>query len=242
MIERIIKMKYLNQEIEDELIRLGAKLIRFVDISHLSKEQNRQFPNAVVFVLPLTAAFVQEVCNTPDYVAARIADNYNFADDEYFLTEERAGELADKLAAFLTDKGYKALSQSDASLLNEGLFNAETHTSVLPNKTVAILGGLGWIGKNNLLITPEYGSAQCIGTLLTDAPLETILCEPLSSKCGKCSVCVEICEKQVLKGTMWSREVTRDGIVNVYGCSTCLKCLVHCPRTRKYANNMLESI
>ena len=36
-------MKYLNQEIENELRNQGAELIRFVDISHLSETQNRQF-------------------------------------------------------------------------------------------------------------------------------------------------------------------------------------------------------
>lgn len=34
-------MKYLNQEIENELRNQGAELIRFVDISHLSETQNR---------------------------------------------------------------------------------------------------------------------------------------------------------------------------------------------------------
>ena len=41
-------MKYFNQEIENELINQGVKLIRFVDISHLSETQNRQFPNAII--------------------------------------------------------------------------------------------------------------------------------------------------------------------------------------------------
>ena len=233
-------MRYLNKEIENELTTLGAKLIRFVDISYLSEKQNRQFPNAIVFALPLTTTYIKEVVATPDYVAARIADNYNFDDDEYSLTENRAGELADRLAISLSGKGYKALSQSDTSLLNEGSFDVETHTSILPNKTIALLGGLGWIGKNNLLITPEYGSAQCLGTVLTDAPLDTIRHELLASRCSHCNVCVDICEKKVLKGRLWSQSTRRDEIVDVYGCSTCLKCLVHCPQTKKYVNSNYE--
>lgn len=49
-------MKYLNQEIESELRNRGAELIRFVSIFHLDEKQNRQLPNAIVFVLPLTAS------------------------------------------------------------------------------------------------------------------------------------------------------------------------------------------
>lgn len=224
----------MNQEIEIELRNRGAELIRFVDISHLSDTQNRQFPHAIVFALPLTAGFIKEVCDTPNYVQDRIADNFNFDDDEYLITENKTHELADNIARYITEKGYKAFSQSDESLIAEGKFNEVQKQSLLPNKTIAILGGLGWIGKNNLLITPEYGAAQCLGTVLTDAPLVTIRCEPSIPKCGRCNVCMKICDKQVLKGKTWSSSVSRDEIVDVYGCSTCLKCLVRCPYTHRY--------
>ena len=76
----------------------------------------------------------------PDYVQARMADNYNFDDDEYSLTEHKAGEIADELAKFITGKGYKAISQSciglrygykaisqsDTGLVADGVFNYET--------------------------------------------------------------------------------------------------------------------
>lgn len=229
-------MKNLNQEIENELKNKGAELIHFVCISHLGEKQNRQLPNAIVFALPLTTEYVMQVFGTPDYVQARIDDNYNFDDDEYTQTENKAGEIADELAKFLTEKGYKAISQSDAGLVADKVFDFEIKESVLPHKTVALLGGLGWIGKNNLLITPEYGAAQCLGTVLTDAPLETVGHEPLLPKCRNCNICTKVCEKKVLKGKLWSSSVPRDEIVDVYGCSTCLKCLVHCPCTQRYAN------
>lgn len=233
-------MKYLNKEIENELKNKGAALIRFVSISHLEEKQNRKVPNAIVFALPLTAEYVKTVFDIPDYVQARIDDNYNFDDDEYSQTEHKAGEIADRLAEFITGKGYKAISQSDTGLLADGVFNYETKESVLPHKTVALLGGLGWIGKNNLLITPEYGAAQCLGTVLTDAPLETVLYEPLYPKCRSCTTCVNICERNVLKGKIWSRSVSRDEIVDIHGCSTCLKCLVHCPRTQTYIKRNIK--
>lgn len=233
-------MRFLNHEIEHELKTRGAKFVRFVDVSHLSGKQNRGLPCAIVFALPLSAGYLREVAGTPDYVAARIADNYRFDDDEYSLTEIRAGKVADALAGFLTGKSYQAISQSDESLLAESVFDAGTHESVLPHKTVALLGGMGWIGKNNLLITPGYGAAQCLGTVLTDAPLRTTRHEPLSPRCGACTVCIDICERHVLRGRLWAPTVAREEIVDVYGCSTCLKCLVHCPHTRQYAGTVCQ--
>lgn len=57
---------------------------------------------------------------------------------------------------------------------------------------------------------------------------------PLLPQCGNCKICRDICERKVLKGTTWNSTNLRDNILDVYGCSTCLKCLVHCPRTQKY--------
>lgn len=232
-------MKYLNKEIEHVLMNQGAKFVRFVDISHLTETQNRQFPNAIVFVLPLTAQYVKKVCDTPNYVKARIDDNFNFDDDEYTLTEQKAGDLSDQIAELLVRKGYKAFSQSDASLIAEGKFDVKHKQSLLPHKTVALLSGLGWIGKNNLFITLPYGAAQCLGTVLTNAPLDTELHEPLLPKCGRCNICRDLCERKVLKGTTWNKTISRDEIINVYRCSTCLKCLVYCPWTHKYIKQIL---
>jgi epoxyqueuosine reductase len=233
-------MKYLNQEIENILKNQGAKLIRFVSISHLDEKQNRKLPNAIVFALPLTATYIKEVFDTPNYVQARVEDNFNFDDDEYLQTEHKTGKIADELATFIKEKGYEAIPQSDDALLAEGLFNFETKESVLPHKTIALLGGLGWIGKNNLLITPEYGAAQCLGTVLTDAPLETVLHTPLSPKCGNCNICIKICEKKILNGKIWNTTLSRDEIIDVYKCNTCIKCLIHCSKTQKYMNKNIK--
>ncbi len=224
----------INQEIENRLKSQGVGFVCFVNISHLGERQNRQLPNAVIFALPLTADYIKKVLETPNYVQARVENNFDFHDDEYILTEHKAGEIADKLTRFILEKGYKAISQSDESLLAEGKFNFETKESILPHKTIALLSGVGWIGKNNLFISPKYGAAQCLGSVLTDAPLETVLNEPILPKCGNCAICADICEKHVLKRKAWDITSSRDEIVDVYGCSTCLKCMVHCPTTRKY--------
>lgn len=228
------EMSYINQEITEMLKSEKVDFVRFVDISHLSETQNRQLPNAIVFALPLTAGYIKEVCDTPNYVQARIDDNFNFDDDEYLITENKTHELADNIATYIIEKGYKAFSQSDESLIAEGKFDESHKQSLLPNKTIAILGGLGWIGKNNLLITSEYGAAQCLGTVLTDAPLYVTNHELLLPKCGNCNICRDICPAKALKGKGWDATVSRDDIINVYECVTCLKCLVHCPMTQAY--------
>lgn len=224
-------MKSINHQIEDELKNTGVDFIRFLDVSELTDAQNRGLPSAILIGISIDPKFIKEVFDNPDYIPTH--------GDEYIQTEEKAGEVTDKLAKILADKGHKAISQSDGGLIADAAFNFDKKESVLPHKTVAVLGGLGWIGKNNLLITPEYGAAQCLGTLLTDAPLETNTHERLLPQCGNCRICTDICEKKVLKGKGWDTTVSRDEIVDVHGCSICLKCLVHCPQTQAYMKRSL---
>ena len=228
-----------EENIRSELQGLGAELVRFVDISKLPAGRNKGFPNAVLFGLVLSARYVREVGAEPDYVRRRIADNYNFADDELQLKERRTDELADHLAAYLAARGYKAYSQSDGNQAATGFFDGKRGETPLPHKTIASLAGMGWIGKNNLLVTPEFGSAVCLGTVLTDAPLKTVLHETLPSRCGDCRVCADICAVKSLKGRAWSVHSTREEMLDASKCNTCMKCLVLCPWTQAYVKNKL---
>lgn len=66
-------------------------------------------------------------------------------------------------------------------------------------KRYAVEAGLGWIGRQSLLITPEYGSFVLLGEIVTseecneyDKPLQII-------GCGECRRCVEACPNGAVK-------------------------------------------
>lgn len=80
----------------------------------------------------------------------------------------------------------------------------------MPHKTVALRAGLGFIGKNNLLVTERYGCAVLLGKVLTTAPFITTSEEPQELKCGDCSICVDVCPTGALLGKTWSITTTRD--------------------------------
>jgi epoxyqueuosine reductase QueG len=63
---------------------------------------------------------------------------------------------------------------------------------------VAIQAGLGWQGKNLLLITARYGSRVRLVTVLTDAPLTAGI--PVKNRCGSCMLCRDACPVQAIKG------------------------------------------
>jgi len=227
----------MNRLIESKIQELGANFVCFTDITNLSSGENKNYPNAILFGISLSPNYLQNVMITPDYVQAMIRNNRDFSNDEFYLTELQTDEFADKIALFLKDNGYKAYSHSDKNQIDTGFFDKINLKTPLPHKTIARIAGIGWIGKNNLLITPNFGCALCLGVVLTNASLKTISQNPMQSKCKNCNICVEMCEPKVLKGSIWNVTTQRDEMMNVHQCTTCMNCLVFCPWTQKYINN-----
>ncbi|MFH1452624.1 MAG: 4Fe-4S binding protein [Armatimonadota bacterium] len=91
-----------------------------------------------------------------------------------------------KIGNYIEDAGYKAMP-IPASLI----LDWEMQTAHMNHKVAAHLAGLGWIGKNNLLVNENYGSAARYVTVLTDMPLTVD--KPSENGCGSCSRCVEVC-------------------------------------------------
>jgi len=64
-------------------------------------------------------------------------------------------------------------------------------TARIVERAVAARAGLGWYGKNSLLIVPGHGSWVLLGEMLLD--LELVPDQPLDRNCGKCTVCLDRC-------------------------------------------------
>lgn len=227
--------KSLKNKIVERIVGQGADHIYVVDISGLPNEITRGYSKAILIVMKLSKAFVRRVTETEKYVE-KLKESKDFSGDEYSIKEAQTDALADNLADYLTSMGYPSISQSEKRNEEHGVYDYDIKTSILPHKTIAGTQGLGWIGKHNLLVTKDYGSALCMCTVLTNAPLKNDALKPTSGLCGKCSVCQEICPVDALSGISWTKETHRDKIVDVYQCTTCLECMIHCPWTQRYAN------
>lgn len=71
-------------------------------------------------------------------------------------------------------------------------------SNALPERYIAYLAGIGFIGRNNMLITKKYGSYVFLGEIITDLEIK---CEDqrcfeevnLYKECGSCVQCIQEC-------------------------------------------------
>ncbi|MEJ2723918.1 MAG: tRNA epoxyqueuosine(34) reductase QueG [Deltaproteobacteria bacterium] len=69
----------------------------------------------------------------------------------------------------------------------------------LLERSLALAAGLGFIGKNNMMILPGHGSYVYLAEILTTAPLPFEIVEPMDNQCGPCTRCIDACPTGALQ-------------------------------------------
>lgn len=145
-------------------------------------------------------------------------------------------ELVRSLTQFLQTEGVKY------HVIPQARQDPDTLIGEFPHKLAATRAGMGWVGKNSLLVTREFGPRIRLSTVLLGTPLpaDKPLC---ASRCGQCRLCVDACPYGFIKNSLWQPGIGRDSLVDVFGCSrkreesvpsigrkhTCGLCLLACP-------------
>ncbi len=116
-------------------------------------------------------------------------------------------------------------------------------TAPLLEKQLAYEAGLGWIGRQSLLVTPQFGSFVVLGVLLLDQEVDAIDSPFEGEGCGQCRRCVDACPTKAILPTRMidtrrcisaqSVECSEPQIDNlhgwIFGCEECQSC---CPYNR----------
>jgi len=167
----------------------GSSLFGVADLRSFKKEEILlpssiidPFPYAISVGFRLSDAVLEEVQNQPTPL--------------YFHHYQRANILLDTIGLIVTtaiqDLGYQALPIAASQIVDW-----KTQRAHLSHKHVARAAGLGWIGRNNLLVNEQFGSRIRLVTILTEIPL---IVSPASMRdCGSCLDCLSVCPAGAIK-------------------------------------------
>lgn len=148
-----------------------------------------------------------------------------------------------EIATYIETLGGKAITLVDSNHL--------------PERYIAYLAGVGFIGKNQLVITQKYGSYVFLGEIITDLDLEVkesndYRLASTYTNCGTCERCLKSCPTKAISDTLCNpnqclsyitqkKDLSDEEIKllkgNVFGCDYCQ---LKCPYNQKAAKQILK--
>ncbi len=182
--------KKIDQDLEALALGLGFDLFGVADIASLRSgfllepETRDRFGRAVSLGKRLNAPVLDDIRDHPTALYFHHYRQMNF-----FLDR---GALA--VADHIERTGARALPIAASQIIDWQ--NQRAHVS---HKHVGRAAGLGWFGRNNLLVNPALGSQFRLVTVLTDLPLTADT--PLDRGCGSCRACLAACPCGAIKDT-----------------------------------------
>lgn len=173
-----------------------------------------KMPHVISLGISLQKAVLETIDDHPNQIYKSHYRQVNSALDR--LTHE--------LARYIQNEGYQAMPMA-ASLI----IDWEKQTAHISHRHVAWEAGLGFKGKNNLLVHPQFGAGVRLSSVFTDMPLTND--EPIANDCRDCVACMLACPAEAIDDDKFDfdkcyaqvREFSRRNNYNLYVCGICVK-------------------
>ena len=166
-------MTYLEKKLqyfhEPDKILPGVQSAIVVAMNYLNRETNQDWQK-----IELTKLENPESGYVSIYARGR---------DYHKVLKKNLKIFADKISSITGKFGHRACVDSVP------IFEIE----------LAVLGGIGWRGKNTLLLNKDQGSTFFLGVLLLDYPLQADK-PSVKDHCGTCMACIDICPTKAFLG------------------------------------------
>ena len=191
-------------------------------------------------IISIAVAYPHKLKQQPQktaYMRGKFTPN-SWGLDYHYVLQDKLDRLAKGIEELTADFEYKGM----------------VDTGALVDTAVAQRAGIGFIGKNGLVISKEFGSYMFLGELITNLDIEPD--QPVDYGCGDCNRCVTACPTSCLigDGTMNAKRClsfqTQDkGVMDlefrkkiktvIYGCDICQIC---CPYNKGLDNPLATEI
>ena len=193
-----------------------ADIIKIKENIELSEKILEKFNKAISLGVGLSKSILEEIENAP----TRLYFHH------YRTVNNFLDQIALRVSNYIQKKGYLALPIPASQIIDWQ--NQKAHLS---HKKIGYLAGLGWMGRNNLLVNKELGSQFRLVSILTDMPLRVD--KPIKQDCGECKLCIKVCPVSAIKESHLDfdhikcfeklKEFQRQRLVDQYICGICVK-------------------
>ena len=181
----------------------------------LSEQAVKKMSAAISLGVALSAGILEEISQSP----TRLYFHHYKAANTFL------DQVAFKVGHYIQKQGYRSIA-IPASVIVDWV----TQKAHLSHKHSARLAGLGWIGRNNLLVNKKLGSQFRLATILTDMPLT--FDKPTKERCGSCRACVQVCPAGAIQEDPQAfdhqkcfeklKEFQKQRLVDQYICGVCV--------------------
>ncbi|MBM4444797.1 MAG: epoxyqueuosine reductase [Chloroflexi bacterium] len=186
------------------------------DCLELTGPISERFPRAIVVAVRVSPGVLGTLVDGPNLLYLHHYRHLNFQLDRGAL----------RIAQEIERMGHAAVPIAASQVVDWTAMRG--HVS---HKEMAGLAGLGWRGRNNLLVTGQFGAQVRLASVLTDLPLEPGA--PLSAGCQGCQRCLAACPAGAIRGEPEEfdhqlcygqlKEFSKTRRISQYICGLCVK-------------------
>jgi len=212
----------LTRAVKEKAISLGAHLVGIAPMKRMENAPPDLHPKRLLPEAQSLISMAFRINRGVQQLHLRGISPMPFSRFAGLEPKVRLDEMALDLANFLEDLDYVSLP-----IPANQYYYQEKGVGEISHRHVAMAAGLGRLGRGGFLVTPQYGGAVQLITILTTAPL---LPDPMLEEdpCQGCpQPCVSICPVQALRKDR-DRVVVMDGKEYRYGWLSYLRCQWGC--------------
>jgi epoxyqueuosine reductase QueG len=214
-------LKNLATQLGADLFGVAERIRLDKYIADEIKTETAKLPFVISIGVRLQTAALDTLVDRPNHI--------------YKTHYRQANSLLDlisfRLSKHMQNCGHRAIPIAASYILDW-----QKQNSHVSHRHAALEAGLGFWGRNNLLVHPQYGAAVRLTSIFTNMPLAVD--QPIPNDCRDCVACMEACPADAIDGDKFDfercysqvREFAKQNNYNLYLCGLCVKA---CANARK---------